>query len=420
MTATSQTYFSHPRLPLALLLLAVLLRIFLIFTGERHTDLDYCYRQWGVHANVHGLASVYEPADHYTAVDYPPLSLYLFYGLDKGNNLLKGLLGDFDAFYFLFKFFLLAVDLALAFLLHSAFRAQGSFPGRFFLTLFNPGLIVVGVLWGQLDNFFTFWVLATVIGLASGRPRAAGAFFGLACATKLQAPLFLPLFAAFFLFRREYGKGLLFLLCAGSAYFLLALPFIIHGSLGRLVSLYAGVPSYYPVLSANAYNLWWIISLGNGSRPDAVPFAAGLSSTMIGLAFFSCAYGTALIGLWKKAGDPGALFTCASFITFAFFMLPTQIHERYLYPFFLLFLLVPEFSRRDLRLYFFTALLFFANITMVFGRSRQYPFFAGDGIYRAVSVAVAAGYLAAFVWAGARFAAVMRTRDPRLSYPGPG
>jgi Gpi18-like mannosyltransferase len=420
MDAPPQASFFRPRPAFALVVLAVLLRVVLILSGERHNDMDSFYRLWGVKANLYGLAAAYEPIRHYPGVQYPVLNPYLFLILDKGGNLLKRLFGDFDAFYYLFKSFLLFIDLCMAFLLYRIIAGQGRAPGRFFLGLFNPGLIVASVLWGQMDNLVTLFLLAVVADLAKARHWRAGAAFGLACATKLQAPLFLPLFLAFLAYQRSWKGILAFSGVAAGLYTVLALPFVLHGSAGLIVDMYLGTPDFHPFLSANAYNLWWLLSLGRGFRPDSLAVLPGVSAAAIGWTAFLAFYAMVLFALRKRPGDARALFAGASITAFAFFVLPTQMHERYFYPFLVFFLAVPGFDRRDLSFYGLVSLLFFMNMTMVFGQFRQYPFFACGPIWRWVSILVAAGYCTALVRAAAGFASVTRPRDPRLSSPGPG
>jgi hypothetical protein len=124
-------------------------------------------------------------------------------------------------------------------------------------------------------------------------------------------------------------------------------------------------------MSANAYNLQWLLSGGNGFQPDTMKVFSIIRADILGWILFAGAYVLVFFTL-KKESSAKSLFLCASFITFAFYMLPTQMHERYFFSFFVFFLFISPETRLQRGLYILSSALFFINVFSVFGVHRKY------------------------------------------------
>jgi hypothetical protein len=122
----------------------------------------------------------------------------------------------------------------------------------------------------------------------------------------------------------------------------------------------------YPETSVNAFNLWATPLVGN-REPDAQPLL-GVAVRTWGLALFGAAYLLILARYWRRP-DARAFIWAAFAISFAAFMLPTRVHERYLLPAITLAALAAAVTPR-LR-WFFAALsvTFFANLYWVYDLS---------------------------------------------------
>jgi hypothetical protein len=77
-----------------------------------------------------------------------------------------------------------------------------------------------------------------------------------------------------------------------------------------------------PVTSANAFNPWGLV-LGF-SEPDGPLLWVGAAALVIGLAL-------SLLPL-RRRRDLATLLAVGTFLVFAFYFLPTRVHERYLFP----------------------------------------------------------------------------------------
>ena len=100
-----------------------------------------------------------------------------------------------------------------------------------------------------------------------GYPAAAWAAMALAALAKPQAWSIGPLLALGTL--RERGpRGLVVGLASGAVVSaVVILPFVLSGTLAQLLSLPGTIASVMPVVSADAHNLWWLVSEARGVDP---------------------------------------------------------------------------------------------------------------------------------------------------------
>ena len=81
----------------------------------------------------------------------------------------------------------------------------------------------------------------------------------------------------------------------------------------------------YPYTSLNAFNLWWVIA--GGWISDAGKFFT------IGSLLFSIVLVISLVAI-RKYHKPLNVYILSMLFALAFFLFPTRVHERYLFPFF--------------------------------------------------------------------------------------
>jgi 4-amino-4-deoxy-L-arabinose transferase-like glycosyltransferase len=203
----------------------------------------------------------------------------------------------------------------------------------------SPALFVNG-LWGQFDALLAFFVLAALLAALHDRPAIVGVALGLGLATKLLAIVAAPLLAVY-LFRRAGWKAVALAGAAGSATMLvLALPLVWGGAGGAVLRAYTGAVHYYPYRTAEAYNTWYVADrfdvLVRGlpypliRRDDRLAVGA-VTYQALGLGVFALATGALMAALWKRPYPRSLVFSLTLHL-FAFFMLPTQVHQRYIVP----------------------------------------------------------------------------------------
>lgn len=192
------------------------------------------------------------------------------------------------------------------------------------LYLFNPAVLLAGPVWGQVDAAGTLALLAALLALAAGRFGWTGAFTVLAGMIKPQFGLVvLPVVTVAILRWRASGsraplvRGLL---GGVAAYLLIAVPLRLDPI--TFVGQIIGSSGYKQMSSANAANIW---GLFHGYKiPDGGLLYVGAALLLIGLA-------ASLLPL-RRRQDLATVLVVGLFVCFAFYFLPTRVHERYLFP----------------------------------------------------------------------------------------
>jgi len=182
--------------------------------------------------------------------------------------------------------------------------------------------------------------MAAIVALLHERPVIAGALMGVALGTKLLAIVAVPALAVW-AWKRFRAAQLALAIVAGLAVLaLLSLPYLLAGAGGRMLQAYVGAVDYYPVRTAEAYNGWYLLDRFDiavrgipapEARLDSRPFVGAVTFREAGVAAFGAYLMMLLVGLARRP-TPSALVSAAALSFFGFFMLPTQVHQRYLVP----------------------------------------------------------------------------------------
>lgn len=231
----------------------------------------------------------------------------------------------------------------------------------FALTFLAPPLLIDSAYWGQADSWIAALLVWTLAWMWQGGWLAAGAAFGLALVTKPQAILLIPVLA-FALLSLWLGPGGAVRAALGAAAKLAgvaaavalaaAAPTMLHdaqaeqpGGAWRWVQRsYVGTltDARYQRTTMNAFNVWWFDLLAG--FPPASPMAHfrnavdsqaqlwGLTKDRVGQLGLVAALlvgGALCARRWRWARDSWLAF--AFFTTFAAFLLPTRVHERYIF-----------------------------------------------------------------------------------------
>jgi hypothetical protein len=247
-----------------------------------------------------------------------PAALYLLWPL--------GLAFDDGALRLAFRCLSIPFDVGIGVLLYRLGRqAGGSNAGLWAagLYLLNPGIVLSGSFWGQLDSLGALPMLASVQATASGRTALAAALAVLAALVKTQFGIAgLILGAVLVLSARDIGSGRGIGLALGSA---AATWAIVMFPLGLGVRHYVLILEEFfnahRVGSSFAFNQWALLG---GFQQDEGPWF------YIGAAALVLAVGGALL-LLRRRHDLVALLGVGFLIGLALYFLPTRVHERYLF-----------------------------------------------------------------------------------------
>jgi Gpi18-like mannosyltransferase len=216
--------------------------------------------------------------------------------------------------------------------------------------LFNPAVIALSAVWGQVDSVPAFFVLTSLLLLFTRTPtlhRELGAFllFGIAFSMKPQAGFALPVMV-YALYRRHLhhrsGRGLAEGLLAVAGLGIASLAVVAVTGLGfdlgptALYRFFQHSASEHPVTSANAFNLWGLVgSWRNDQSGTNVMSLAGVHVLWVGTLLFLVA---AAAVLWQvhreleRGAVEARLFLLGSAVTSLLgYALLTRMHERYVF-----------------------------------------------------------------------------------------
>ena len=199
---------------------------------------------------------------------------------------------------------------------------------------------------------------------SSGWAAPSGAAGALALLTKLQAYFVAPL-VALAAWRQRRWKGL-FAAGAGAvlAVLVAGAPLLLSAAPGRLLAVYAGLVGRHPLVNVGAFNFWWLgLGWDGYATLDSALLWGGalpLSLRQAGMVVLAGYSALVLWRLWTRF-DARELPLAAAALAMAFFMLPTQIHSRYLYPVLPLLLLASVRRPALLVAYLALSVTFFVN-----------------------------------------------------------
>jgi hypothetical protein len=312
------------------------------------------YKLWTRLVTTEGVAAIYsgEYPDGY--VIYPPVTMY---GLSIIGHLYQALVDPtFDREQALASHWLTVAIRLMALSVHLvaggvlfALLGRGAARGAAVigagLYLLNPGALWDVAVWGQPNSWHSLFSLLGIWLVGRCSFLAGGAWLGLAALTKPQAWALLPL-AAVAVVResgrageRESGRKSAHVFIAalqaaggaGAVGLVVLLPFLASGHLRQVLTLPGHVSSVMPVASANAHNLWWLVSRGEVPfvlDSERLPGPLPLSYRQAALLLVVVALGFSLWRTWLARG-PWELAALAAFSGHAWFCLTTAAHENH-------------------------------------------------------------------------------------------
>ncbi len=219
------------------------------------------------------------------------------------------------------------------------------------LYLFNPVAVLDSAVWGQVDALGVFLFLVSLLLVFSKKHFLAGLLYMVALMTKLQNMIYGPLF--FLLVWQLNGRDGLMKSLAGAllGFFGLNIAFLKATAMDRVITSLIANYDYFPLLSLNAYNLWWIVAKGAGMQMSDKLLSIGIvNAKTVGLLLFSTTYLLATLTMLQKKNTTilytfflGLIMTAGGF-----FLFQTESHDRYAFPLivFLLLLLPHAIEQR--------------------------------------------------------------------------
>jgi hypothetical protein len=325
----------------------------LLILAPAHAAADVThYKYWARLVTLEGISGAYSGEYPVTAAIYPPVTMYGYWlaGLvyraffdptftmevALGSRALTGLVK------------LVAVVPHLATVVAIFFivvrpRGQGVALVAAAAYGLNPAALFDMAYWGQPDSVHALFLLLAIWCFERERPIVGWALVGLAAATKPQAWALLPLLVYVSLRRFGLRASLAGGVSAGLAAGAVCIPYLVYGTFGDLLKLPRLIADTMPVASANAHNVWWLVT---SARPEFVfddqPLVGDVTYRQVAIVL---ALGFLTFALWRTNvfSRDGGLMAMGAYVAFGWFMVTTRAHENH--DFFVLPMLVAAAAR---------------------------------------------------------------------------
>jgi hypothetical protein len=370
------------------------------------TDLDL-FRYWADNLAQHGPFGFY---DRGFFADYTPGYLYALWLVGIVGSFIGGV-GD------LIKLPAIITDVALAYVVYTMVLELGVTERRARLAalvvILNPITWFDSVVWGQVDSFGTVFLLLAVRELWRGRSERSAILAVVAALIKPQLAILVPIVGLVTIRRalwpagawgdeeppaptgRDWERrtsGWIRIATTAVSGLVTALamcipfglwPIQLSGDGTSLIKLMLSTASTYSYISVNAYNAWAVFPVADASgvvnsmasnsawiydspAKDATfwaqigPFPAGLVGAVALLAL--AAVVTVIVA---RRPDRLTILVGTAALAFAFFAVPTRVHERYLFPLFGLGAILLAVSWRWRIAYLLASIATFLNMYVV-------------------------------------------------------
>lgn len=342
---------------IVIFLIALFLRIFLVFISSWHPDLPN-HIDWGIRFLKYGSKNFYENSIWGVSWPNQPFgSMLLFAGIAWLKNIIFNFILFLNNTFPLFPSFIIPTlevklhawmvklpfifsDLGIGFLIYKIIKEIN--PKKALIAaslfLFNPVLIYNSAIWGQTDPLINLLALSGIY-LAFKKHYLPGIFLFLSSFLfKLSLIIYLPIFGLFLLKRiKDWKKFVLPILLFLIFIYCLAIPFTFgdKNPIQWLWYMYTNrvLVRQGNMLNGNAFNAWFTVFSVDFSKSEFTKFGP-LTYQTIG----RITYILFLIPIWikflKSKLNLKNLFTVLLLSCFGSFIFLTNMHERYLYPIF--------------------------------------------------------------------------------------
>ncbi|HEY7035914.1 MAG TPA: hypothetical protein VH482_31555 [Thermomicrobiales bacterium] len=259
--------------------------------------------------------------------------------------------------------------------------------------ILNPASVFLTAIWGQWDSVSAFFMVVAVWFLVRGTPEWSLPFLTYAVLIKPQLAALFPLVALAWLRWTVFPPG-----DAPSEVPVCSRHRLLRAGLGVAsvpitflavdLPFNVGVPPLsarwtildrlrlaldrFTTTSENAFNLWSVLAHAARSRnvQDGQAFLLGLNYRQWGNGLLAVAILVILALFWRRPRREVALWAAFA-TTFALFMLPTRVHERYLFPAIVLAVLGAAVIPALRWIAALLSLTYLVNLVMVYAASRH-------------------------------------------------
>jgi len=327
---------------------ALVLRICFIPAPGYEKDIQN-FKNWSQAAVEHGVHNIYDK----TQCDYPPAYIYVLKTVGYTYRMFYPKFNEHTyLFDFMVKFPAILADIIISFAVFWFLRKKNSFAislAAMAAYAFNPVIILNSAYWGQVDSVSSLIALGVVLALIKNKYGLAWSLITIGILTKVQLVVLLPILILITWKRCGFRSLFNNLAVAWCTFIFILLPFFYFHQVDRVIERVFKTVGEYPFLSLYAFNIWWLFSGGQGRwAPDMRLFLNLFSYRTLGTILLGIFFVLLLRYLFDREKDENAVLFSSAMAFIAFFMLPTEMHERYIIPA-LVFLILAAVKNRDLR-----------------------------------------------------------------------
>jgi Gpi18-like mannosyltransferase len=396
----------------AILLIGLAIRAWIAATPGLGLEDDLrIFSSWSRNLADNGLARFYATQQF---CDYPPLGVLVFYSVGKTANALGGGHASEALLRAVLKIPACLADLGIALLIFvEARRWLGRRAGTAAAALYflNPVTLYDSAYWGQVDAIYTFFALLALVLVARRHWHWAGVAAAAGLLAKFQTIAFVPLllFETYRLggWRAIGGKIVAGVALAG----VVTAPFALTNTLTDVLQRgYVNVVGQYKQLSKGAFNTWSLIAPADTT--DAAPpvvlariAAAGqaqipadsswlLALTWRRISLLAYALSVAIVlAIYSLRPGPIARYGSAALLGLAFFLFPTEMHERYAFPVLAFLALWAVSGEWRERIFFLASAMLLLNLAFVLPPGQLAPQIAAVSllVFGVILIALARG-----------------------------
>lgn len=227
--------------------------------------------------------------------------------------------------------------------------------------LFLPAVIYDSACWGQVDAVHSFLMVLCLVCVISGASFLTGLVIVVALLTKFQSIMIMPVVAAALIRRwheaftatpdgpaagRSTGGArvarsfVLILAGAAVAAAAILIPFALAGAADDALGTYAKATEKYHWVSVCAFNPWWLLNPEPAmprwyyvfTPDDGEPFLGPITAKNVGFAALAAFSLWVMWMVYRRGWAYEPVVAGAATMAMGFFILPTEIHERYGFP----------------------------------------------------------------------------------------
>lgn len=301
-----------------------------------------CFEKWVNYTHINGLRNAYG-----SGTDYPPFYQYILWAFGR-------FAGSPEAVHerlALLKIPTLLFDFGSLYILYHWLDKRYSFLWVLVVALGNIAYSYDTLIWGQIDAIWMGFVFAALFFAWRRQVVIGTVCIVLACCTKLQSIIFLPLWALLSLYVlaslipairwRKVGLSIAAACLITGA---LVIPFTLGtGGLAAIRDIVTLAAKRFPTLTLSADNIWPLVIRRAGEISDEAESIRGITYKWLGILLFTLASVVSLLPLLvqmrietrtKRFGVPDRqlIWLCGAITGLAFFYFNTEMHERYAYP----------------------------------------------------------------------------------------